>query len=79
MQLKSEVHWIQHPDGYWILRNPEYPTFIQVDNLDKNIICLLGKRPILTIANKNVIHDTRNRYLKIEKFEAQDLWKNVRA
>ena len=52
MQLKSKVHWIQHPDGYWILRNPEYPTFIQVDNIDKNIICLLGKKPITAIANK---------------------------
>ncbi|NES64022.1 MAG: M50 family metallopeptidase [Okeania sp. SIO2D1] len=52
MQLKPEVHWIQHPDGYWILRNPEYPTFLQVDNIDKNIICLLGKRPIPAIVNK---------------------------
>ena len=52
MQLKSEVHWIQHPDGYWILRNPEYPTFLQVNNIDKNVICQLGKKPIPAIANK---------------------------
>ena len=52
MQLKSEVHWIQHPDNYWILRNPEYQTFLQVDNIDKNVICLLEKRPIPAIANK---------------------------
>ncbi len=52
MRLKSEVHWIQHPDGYWILRNPEYPTFIQVDNIDKNVICLLEKSPIPAIAHK---------------------------
>ncbi len=52
MQLKPEVHWIQHPDNYWILRNPEYPTFLQVDNIDKNVICLLEKRPIPAIANK---------------------------
>ena len=37
MRLKSEVHWIQHIDGYWILRNPEYLTFLQVNNTDKNI------------------------------------------
>ncbi len=52
MQLKSKVHWIQHPDGYWILRNPEYLTFIQVDNIDKNIISQLGEKPITAIANQ---------------------------
>ncbi|MDE5085295.1 MAG: hypothetical protein O4859_30480, partial [Trichodesmium sp. St18_bin1] len=52
MRLKSEVHWIQHIDGYWILRNPEYLTFLQVNNTDKNIICQLGKKPIPAIANR---------------------------
>ena len=52
MRLKSEVHWIQHIDGYWILRNPEYLTFLQVNNTERNIICQLGKKPIPAIANR---------------------------
>jgi Peptidase family M50. len=46
MQLKSEVQWIRHPEGYWILRNPEFLTFLQVDELDKRIISQLGKKNI---------------------------------
>lgn len=38
IQLKSCVHWIEHPDGYWILRNPEDVKFIQVSQQDKTII-----------------------------------------
>lgn len=43
-QLKSCVHWIDHPDGYWILRNPEDVTFLQVSDKDKVIIDQLGRR-----------------------------------
>jgi putative peptide zinc metalloprotease protein len=58
MQLKSEVHWIRHPDGYWILRNPQFVTFLQVDELDKRIICQLGKINIQQIiAEYNVSLD----------------------
>ena len=34
---------------------------------------------ITNLANhlENVSHDTINRYLKIESFDSQDLWKNV--
>ncbi|VXD24106.1 putative membrane protein [Planktothrix serta PCC 8927] len=38
IQLKTCVHWIEHPDGYWILRNPEDVKFIQVSQQDKTII-----------------------------------------
>ena len=46
MQLKSVVQWIRHPEGYWILRNPESVTFLQVDDFDKRIISQLGKKPV---------------------------------
>ncbi|NET56966.1 MAG: M50 family metallopeptidase [Symploca sp. SIO2E6] len=49
--LKSGVHWLEHPEGYWILRNPvagthrgilrqELPilTFLQVSSEDKALI-----------------------------------------
>ncbi|MGB5959283.1 MAG: site-2 protease family protein [Coleofasciculaceae cyanobacterium] len=45
-QLKACVQWIKHPDDYWILRNPEDVTFLQVSDLDKSIIEQLGKLPI---------------------------------
>ena len=43
---------------------------------------LLNSHTNYTITNlanhlENISHDTINRYLKIENFEAQDLWKNV--
>ncbi len=43
MQLKSVVQWIEHPQGYWVLRNPEAITFLQVDDLDRIIIHQLGQ------------------------------------
>lgn len=36
--LKPHAHWIEHPDGYWILRNPEDVTFLQVSAADRQII-----------------------------------------
>ncbi len=42
--LKASVHWINHPDGYWILRNPEDFTFLQLSDSDKVIIDQLGRR-----------------------------------
>ena len=37
--------------------------------------------PSLALANHldNISHDTINRYLKIENFDNQDLWRNVQA
>ena len=49
MQLKSAVQWIPHPDGHWILRNPEDITCIQVDDFDKQIILQLSQQPITNI------------------------------
>ncbi|NER49589.1 MAG: M50 family metallopeptidase, partial [Symploca sp. SIO1A3] len=57
-RLKSGVHWLHHPEGYWILRNPvagthhgilqqEIPilTFLQVNPKDKAIIDQLSTLP----------------------------------
>lgn len=49
-KLKSTVLWIPHPDGYWILRNSEGVTCLQVDNSDKELISQFGLQPINDIA-----------------------------
>ncbi|MGD2183305.1 hypothetical protein [Lusitaniella coriacea] len=43
--LKSSVEWHYNADGYWILRNQEDRTFIQVGREDKAIIDQLGTKP----------------------------------
>ncbi|MEC4807411.1 MAG: hypothetical protein SAJ72_24540 [Jaaginema sp. PMC 1080.18] len=35
--LKPGVQWFPHPDGYWILRNGEDFTFLQIDELGKAV------------------------------------------
>ena len=50
--LKACVHWIEHPEGYWILRNPEDVTFLQAGDRDKRIIDELGRQPPEAIARK---------------------------
>jgi putative peptide zinc metalloprotease protein len=50
-KLKSTVLWIPHPDGYWILRNSEGVTCLQVDNSDKEVMEQLGLQPISDIAD----------------------------
>lgn len=49
-QLKSSVEWIHHPDGYWILRNREDVTFLQLDDRSKAAIGQLGQLPLNAIA-----------------------------
>jgi len=49
-QLKACVRWIEHPEGYWILRNPEDVKFLQVSRQDKDIIDQIGQRPLGAIA-----------------------------
>lgn len=44
-RLKASVQWSQHPDGYWVLRNLEDFTFMQVSDRDKTIIEQLGHLP----------------------------------
>jgi putative peptide zinc metalloprotease protein len=41
--LKPCVHWIQTSQGYWILRNPEDITFLQVSDRDYRIITALSQ------------------------------------
>ena len=51
-KLKSTVQWIPHPDGYWILRNSEGVTCLQVDTSDKKVMSQLGLKPISDLASE---------------------------
>ncbi len=51
-KLKSTVQWIPHPDGYWILRNSEGVTCLQVDISDKEVVSQFGFQPIGDIASE---------------------------
>ena len=62
-QLKACVQWIEHPDGYWILRNPEDVTFLQVGDLDKSIIEQIGQLPIPVIIQQYNISREQLQYL----------------
>jgi putative peptide zinc metalloprotease protein len=62
-QLKACVQWIRHPDGYWILRNPEDVTFLQVSDRDKSVISQFGQQPLATIASSYNITRDELRYL----------------
>ncbi|MGB3401682.1 MAG: M50 family metallopeptidase [Microcoleaceae cyanobacterium] len=52
LKLKDCVHWIEHPDGYWILRNPENFIFMQVCQQDKAIIDKLQYQPLSTVGQE---------------------------
>lgn len=62
-KLKASVQWVEHPDGYWILRNPEDVTFLQVSDRDKAIIEQLGQIPIHLLAEEFCITQSELRYL----------------
>lgn len=62
-QLKACVHWIAHPAGYWILRNPEDVTFLQVSNRDKAVIEQLGQLPFSSLSQQYNISEEELRYL----------------
>ncbi|MCL1475002.1 hypothetical protein [Argonema antarcticum] len=62
-RLKPCVHWVAHPGGYWILRNPEDVTFLQVSDRDKAIIERLGQLPINIITEEFCITQNELRYL----------------
>lgn len=63
LKLKDCVQWIKHPEGYWILRNPEDVKFIQVSEQDKTIIDQLGHRPIASVAAEFGISQNQIKYL----------------
>lgn len=44
-RLKSGVQWIRHEDGYWILRNSQDITFVQVSDRDYRILSQLPHLP----------------------------------
>ena len=62
-QLKPSIEWIDHPDGYWILRNLEDFTFLQVGDRDRNIISQLGQIPTPDILKTHNITINELRYL----------------
>lgn len=61
--LKPCVHWIFHPEGYWILRNPEDVTFLQVDSRSKAVIEDLAYFPPGELIKKYQIDQNQLRYL----------------
>ena len=63
LQLKTCLQWIEHPDGYWILRNPEDVTFLQVSEEDKTIIEQLEQLPLNAITQNYDITPAELRYL----------------
>jgi putative peptide zinc metalloprotease protein len=63
LKLKDCVQWIKHPDGYWILRNPEDVKFIQVTEQDKTIIDQLGRQPMAAVAAEFGISQNQIKYL----------------
>lgn len=62
-QLKPCVQWIAHSDDYWILRNPEDVTFLQVNTHDKTIIEQLQYLPTHLIAEEYCISTSEIKYL----------------
>lgn len=62
-QLKPCVQWVRHTDGYWILRNPEDVSYLQVSDCDKAIIAQLGELPLDAIAQEFCITKEQLRYL----------------
>ncbi|MFW6296367.1 MAG: site-2 protease family protein [Halothece sp.] len=55
LKLKSCVHWISHSSNYWILRNTEDITYLQVDQCDYEIISQFDKKPLAQIVNESGI------------------------
>ena len=41
-RLRATVQWIAHPDGYWLLRNPDHLTYFQVSDRDKVVLDALS-------------------------------------
>ncbi|MFP4006839.1 MAG: M50 family metallopeptidase [Spirulinaceae cyanobacterium] len=61
--FKAGIQWIEHPEGYWILRNREDVTFMQVDPQSKAAIEMLGKFPPEEISQKTGISPGQLKYL----------------
>ncbi|MEB3826244.1 hypothetical protein [Phormidium sp. CCY1219] len=62
-RLKASVQFIDHPGGYWILRNPEDMTFLQVSDDDKAIIDQLGRRSTAAILAEFCISKSELKHL----------------
>lgn len=65
-QLKACVQWIAHPGGYWILRNPENVTFLQVSERDQRVIDQLGQfSPTELVQRHAITTDDLRRLLQL--------------
>lgn len=53
LQLRPAVEWIEHSDGYWILRNPGTVTHLQVSPVDKAIIEQLDQQSATQLAHRH--------------------------
>ncbi|MGB3518552.1 MAG: hypothetical protein WBA43_18995 [Elainellaceae cyanobacterium] len=51
-RLKASVHWIQTNDGPWISRNPEDVTFVQLNDVGKQIVEHLEIEAPVAIASR---------------------------
>ena len=51
LQLRPVVEWIEHSEGYWILRNPDTITHLQISPADKVIIEQLGQQSVAQVAH----------------------------
>jgi putative peptide zinc metalloprotease protein len=63
LKLKNCVHWIEHPEGYWILRNPEDFIFMQVTQQDKAIIDQLQYQPVSVVSKEFSVSQTHIKLL----------------
>ncbi|MBL1177203.1 hypothetical protein [Pantanalinema sp. GBBB05] len=63
-RLKSSLHWFHHPDGYWILRNPNQVKYqMQVSDRHKTAIELLERLPLAQIVQQCQIPAAELRHL----------------
>ena len=61
--FKPCIQWIEHPEGYWILRNPEDVTYLQIDRQTGEAIAHLGKMPAEAISQTYQIPPNQLNYI----------------
>ena len=66
LHLKEGVTWIYHPEGYWLLRNAQDVTFLQLNDVSKQVIEQLGQIPFDAIVQRyNLDPSALNHLLKL--------------
>ncbi|CBN58130.1 hypothetical protein OSCI_3630016 [Kamptonema sp. PCC 6506] len=64
-RLKAIAQWLEHPDGSWILRNPEEMTFLQVSPEEKVAIEQLGVSQDASAAEFCITHEKLHALLEL--------------